>query len=326
MPRPDPAAIAGGLGELLGHRVEITGAASVGAQRSTLFIDIHEAATPTPAVAQISTSVINAAPVTQEAAILRAAHTAGVPVPLVLAATESLPNVGAPAMVAQRIEGRTIPRHILRALADGLDGEDLARQCGVAMARLHALPAAEIPAGLESIPGPVFLERHAELLELLPSPRPAIRYGLRWLADHPIDDPTPTLVHGDFRNGNIIVDDDGLAAVLDWELCQRSDPMQDLAWICTRTWRFGNDHLPVGGFGSFASLRQGYESAGGTLRLDALHWWMVARAVWWAIGLANQGVAFTSGLTDSIVLAASGRRVPELEYDLLRLISDGPEF
>ena len=228
-------------------------------------------------------------------------------------------------MVVERIDGRTIPRHILRALDDGLDGESLAHQCGEAIARIHSVPSTELPADLESISPDVFIARHTELLELLPSPRPAIRYGLRWLADHPIDAVETSLVHGDFRNGNIIVDE-GLAAVLDWELCQFSDPMQDLAWICTRTWRFGNDDRPVGGFGSFASLRSGYEAAGGSIRLDALHWWMVARAVWWAIGLANQGVAFTSGLTDSIVLAASGRRVPELEYDLLRLIADGPEF
>ena len=57
---------------------------------------------------------------------------------------------------------------------------------------------------------------------------------------------------------------------------------------------------------------------------DAIHWWSVARCAWWAIGLAGQAAAFTSGLTDAITLAASGRRVPELEYDLLRLITDGP--
>lgn len=325
MARPDSDAIAAGLSELLGHRVELTGAASVGAQRSTLFIDIHDGGTPTEAVAQISSSVINAAPVTQEAAILRAAQAAGIPVPTVLAASEDLPGVGAPAMVVERIDGHTIPRHILRALDDGLDGEALARQCGEAMARIHAIPLEALPGDLGPMPCDAFVERYTELLELLPSPRPAIRYGLRWLADHPIPAAPLTLVHGDFRNGNIIVDD-GLAAVLDWELCQRSDPMQDLAWICTRTWRFGNDDRPVGGFGSFTSLRTGYEAGGGVVRPDALHWWMVARAVWWAVGLANQGAAFTSGLTDSIVLAASGRRVPELEYDLLRLIADGPEF
>jgi len=122
----------------------------------------------------------------------------------------------------------------------------------------------------------------------------------------------------------VIVDDTGLAAVLDWELAQVTDPMQDLAWMCLRTWRFGNDTKPVGGFGSVAALRSGYESAGGSWRDDAIHWWSVARCAWWAIGLAGQAAAFTSGLTDAIMLAASGRRVPELEYDLLRLIADGP--
>ena len=113
-------------------------------------------------------------------------------------------------------------------------------------------------------------------------------------------------------------------AVLDWEVAQASDPMQDLAWLCLRTWRFGADDRPVGGFGTLDALLAGYREAGGRFRPDAFHWWSVARSVWWAVGLAGQAAAFTGGLTDSIVLAASGRRVPELEYDLLHLIRSGP--
>ena len=161
-------------------------------------------------------------------------------------------------------------------------------------------------------------------LDALDNVRPAVRAGLAWLRANPVTEAPITLVHADFRNGNMVVDDNGLAAVLDWELAQVADPMQDLAWMCLRTWRFGNDAKPVGGFGSVAALRSGYESAGGSWRDDAIHWWSVARCAWWAIGLAGQAAAFTSGLTDAIMLAASGRRVPELEYDLLRLIADGP--
>ena len=59
--------------------------------------------------------------------------------------------------------------------------------------------------------------------------------------------PRPRLVHGDFRLGNLIVDEHGLAAVIDWELCHAGDPAEDLAWLCIRSWRFGNDDLPVAG-------------------------------------------------------------------------------
>ncbi len=113
--------------------------------------------------------------------------------------------------------------------------------------------------------------------------------------------------------------------MVDWELAHVGDPMEDLAYLCLRTWRFGNDQLPVGGFGPLDALRWAYESAGGTWREDAFRWWMAARTAWWACGLAAQAAAFTAGLTDSIVLAASGRRVPELEYDLLNLIDPSNE-
>ena len=319
--RPDPAAVTAGLSELIGAPVTITGAASVGAQRSTLFVDIERDDGVEAAVAQISGTVIESRPATGEADLIRLASAVGVPVPTVYAVTDDLAGVGAPAMVVSKAEGRTIPRHILRHLSDDEAGDRLANQCGAALARLHTIRRNEIPDHVATALSEHFVDLQEERLDLLPAPHPAIRYGIRWLRENPITDPDPTLVHGDFRNGNIVVDDAGLVAVLDWEVAQASDPMQDLAWLCLRTWRFGSDHRPVGGFGALDALVGGYEAAGGTFRHDAFHWWSVARSVWWAIGLAGQSAAFTRGLTDSIVLAASGRRVSELEYDLLTLIA-----
>lgn len=320
---PDPATIETGLSELIGSAVTITGAASVGAQRSTLYIDIDRDGEIEAAVAQISGTVIESRPATGEAELIELAAAAGVPVPTVYAVTDDLSGVGAPAMVVSKADGRTIPRHILRGITDDAAGDRLAHQCGAALARLHTVGRAEIPGHVPTTLSESFVDLQEERLELLPAPHPAIRFGIRWLRDNPIADPEPRMVHGDFRNGNIVVDDDGLVAVLDWEVAQASDPMQDLAWLCLRTWRFGADDRPVGGFGSLAALIDGYESASGEFRSEAFHWWSVARSVWWAVGLGGQSAAFTRGLTDSIVLAASGRRVPELEYDLLRLLATG---
>ena len=317
---PDPAAVAAGLSELARCPVTITGAASLGAQRSTLFIDMERADGTQPAVAQISTGAVETRPVTAEAELLRVVGRHGVPVPEVYAATDDLPGVGAPAMIVSKAEGRTIPRHILRAIPDDATGDELARQCGAALARLHAIPPDEAPAIFETADAGRFVELQTERYRMLEQPRPAITYGLRWLADHAPEEAPITIVHGDLRNGNIVVDDDGLVAVLDWEVAQRSDPMQDLAWLCLRTWRFGEDHRTVGGFGSLDALVDGYEAGGGTFRRAAFDWWSIARCAWWAVGLAAQAVAFTTGRTDAIMLAASGRRVPELEFDLLDLI------
>ncbi len=105
-------------------------------------------------------------------------------------------------------------------------------------------------------------------------------------------------VHRDSRLGNLIVDDGArLAAVLDWELAHAGDPMEDPAWLCLRTWRFGNDDLPVGGFGRMEVLRDGYEQGGDVWRQDAFRSWSAARA----IGLAGQADRFVPGDSDSTV-------------------------
>ncbi|MFC4007116.1 phosphotransferase [Nonomuraea purpurea] len=69
-------------------------------------------------------------------------------------------------------------------------------------------------------------------------------------------------VHDDFRNGNLIVGSKGLRAVLDWEPAHACDPLEDLEWLCVKTWRFGSP-LPAGGFGGHPALVAAYESAGG---------------------------------------------------------------
>ena len=64
----------------------------------------------------------------------------------------------------------------------------------------------------------------------------------------------------------------------------------------------------------------GYEAAGGTFDAARFHWWKVEGTLRWAVGLAGQTMGFLEGRVPSIVMAASGRRVPELEWDLLMLI------
>lgn len=311
--------------------VTVTGAASLGAQRSTLFVDISSAGDTTSAVAQLSSGIISVMPASVEGALISAAADAGVPVPRVLAVTDTLGGTGQPAQVLSREAGLSIPRQVLRSVVELGTGKALARDCGTALAKLHGRTgqgvgaAAPTPPGLDSLdpdePFGGYCDDLSGQLDGLPQPHPIVRLGVEWLRRNPPSPPSRlTVVHADFRTGNLLVDNGRLGAVLDWELAHIGDPMEDLAYLCLRTWRFGNDDLPVGGFGAIGSLRSAYEAAGGTWREDAFRWWMAARTAWWACGLAAQAAAFTAGLTDSIVLAASGRRVPELEYDLLNLI------
>ena len=41
--------------------------------------------------------------------------------------------------------------------------------------------------------------------------------------------------------------------------------------------------------------------------------------LWWALGMHGQAMAHIDGTFSHIVMAASGRRVPEMEWDLLML-------
>lgn len=322
------------LGEVLdsagisGTQVTVTGSASVGAVRSTLFIDVTTGAGETiAAVAQLADATVDSSPAL-EGKLLAMAGNAGVPVPTVMAAVDNAP-LGNAVLISERVPGESIPRRILRAVDTHGRGEALAEQCGQTMAQLHAVAVGNLPRSLTALnahdPYTDYVDALAADLDDLPTQHPAIRLGLNYLRRHPPSPPNELrLVHGDFRNGNILVADGQLTAVLDWELAHIGDPMEDLAWMCVRMWRFGNDHLACGGFGTLAALRRGYEQANGHWRDDAFTWWLAARSAWWAIGLAKQAAAYQRGESDSIVHVASGRRVPEMEFDLLTLIRQLP--
>ena len=116
----------------------------------------------------------------------------------------------------------------------------------------------------------------------------------RWLDAHcPPPPATPRLVHGDFRNGNLMIGLDGVRAVLDWELAHIGDPMADLGWICVNSWRFGVADKPVGGFGVREDLWAGYESAGGA-PVDRAHarWWEVFGSLRWGVMCAGMIASF----------------------------------
>ena len=68
--------------------------------------------------------------------------------------------------------------------------------------------------------------------------------------------------HGDLRLGNVIVDEHGLAAAIDWELVQLGDPLQDLAYLCLKAWRFGGPG-EAAGLGTVDELITAYEATGG---------------------------------------------------------------
>ena len=193
----------------------------------------------------------------------------------------------------------------------------LVAELGQFLAGLHAIDPALLP-GLET-PDPLGVWDKYLALD---DHSPTFEQAHEWLVAHRPAPPSPAVVvHGDLRMGNLIVGPAGLAAVIDWEIVHVGDPLEDLAWLCLKAWRFG-EPLEVGGLGTIDELVAAYEGAGGRrVDRDALHWWITAKTLTWGIGCMMQADYHLSGRVRSVDLAAVGRRSAEQEWDLIELVA-----
>jgi aminoglycoside phosphotransferase (APT) family kinase protein len=299
---------------------------SGGASQETWSFDIVHASGSIGAILRRAPAGYGAAPeraagLNTEARLMQRAHGAGVPSPQVLHVLDPRDDLGT-GFIMDRVEGETIPRKILRDEKFAGVRPQLARQLGGILAAIHGLPLAQLPElrRMTSAGEIAELERDYRGFNW---PRPVFEVALRWLRDH---DPGPsehvTLVHGDFRHGNLIIGSDGVRAVLDWELAHLGDPMEDLGWICVNSWRFGQIDKPVGGFGSREQLFAGYEAAHGHLvDPDRVMFWEVMGTLRWGVMCCGMMQRFRSGPEHSVERAMIGRRASETEIDLLRLLA-----
>jgi aminoglycoside phosphotransferase (APT) family kinase protein len=243
---------------------------------------------------------------TVEALAFEAAARAGVPEPKIVARDDSF-------LVMERVEGETIARRILREDRFAAVRPRLAEQCGEILARVHSISPDAIP----NLDARDPLAETAATIHSFEEPSPALELGLAWLERNRPEPADEVVLHGDFRLGNLIIDEDGVRAVLDWELVHRGDPFQDLGYLCVRAWRFGGEH-PVGGFGAYEDLFRAYERVSGrNVDPARVHWWEVFGTVWWGGACMQQAWRHLSGSERSVELAAIGRRVWEQEYDVL---------
>jgi aminoglycoside phosphotransferase (APT) family kinase protein len=253
-----------------------------------------------------------------EARAQRAAAAAGAPVPHIVVANDSVAALGNPFLVCDAIGGETIVRRIQRLLDDAGRAQ-LLRQCAEALVAIHRADPA-----LPGISDDDQMAQWRDELDVIGDTTATFEWAFRWLADNRPVPSTPRLVHGDFRMGNLIVDEFGLAAVLDWELVHVGEVYEDLAWFCIRAWRFGAPvELAAGGLGSIEDFLHAYENAGGaTIDRAAFHWWLVQATLRWGVICRYQAERHLSGQTPSVELATIGRRVCETEWDLLNLLDN----
>ncbi len=254
----------------------------------------------------------------QEFAAMTVAGEAGVPVPRVHALLQADDLIG-PGAITARVEGETLGPRIVRDAGLTQARAALTGQCARALAAVHAMAPAQLPfrgrLGADET-----LALYQRVLDGVGRPLPVIELALRWGRERRPRSPRLAVVHGDFRTGNFIVGPEGLRAVLDWEVAHLGDPMEDLGYLCMRTWRFGGAG-PVGGFGQRAELFAAYQAASGQpVDPEAVRFWEVMGSVRWALGCVRRARSFRHQARRRLEFAAVGRRFAEPAWDILDLI------
>ncbi|WP_428684013.1 phosphotransferase family protein [Sphingopyxis sp.] len=252
-----------------------------------------------------------------EAALVKAAYAGGVKAPEVVGVLSESDNIGT-GYVMRRVIAEVSPAKILPAPPPSLVA-DLGRE----LALIHALPRTAIPAEIPVMDTAAALAELKARFLTYGGDRPAIALAIKWCEDHLPAAAEPVLVHGDYRMGNVMVDADGLAAVLDWELAHLGDGHEDLAFGCMTVWRFGQLDKPAFGVGSLDEYFAAYEAAGGA-KVDParFRFWLVYRTLWWALGCLQMGQAWRSGADTTVERVVVGRRTAEQELDLVRLLEE----
>lgn len=264
----------------------------------------------------------------EEYHVIEAVHDLGVRVPAPIALCADPEILGGPFAVTRFVGGTASGERLVKDGFFAGDRAALARALAEELAVIHTArppyPGLDgLPAPAEGdAPTPTRLALLEGYLDELPKAHPTLEWALRWLRRHaprPEDEDT-TLVHGDFRTGNFLIDAEGLTAVLDWEFARFGNPMEDLGSLRAACWRFGRADRLVGGIADWAPFADAYEVKTGRRATDeALRYFEVMEHLRWAILVCHQAERHIKGQESSLELALTGRQLSELEYALLEL-------
>jgi aminoglycoside phosphotransferase (APT) family kinase protein len=248
-------------------------------------------------------------------------------VPKVLAVCEDEAVIGAPFYVMEMVEGDVVTTEMPPALDTPEQRRATAFELIDALVEVHGVDWRA--AGLEGFGKPEgYLERqlrrftglwdHNKTREI-----PAVETVGAWLRDNLPQSPPATIVHGDYRLGNVLLAPGAparIAAILDWEMSTIGDPLADLGYFCTLY--IEPDDPPIGkfelssvtraeGWPTRAELVARYEERSGRSMTDIR--WYQTLALWKSIVFMEGNYKrASSGMSDDPYLKAFGDGVVEL--------------
>ena len=305
------------LNKKIKNLVPLTGGASADINR-IIFEDNKEFIVRRSVVKD---KAVMAIPKNMEAKIQKIVKEYGAPVPEIIMEFSEGAEIGE-GYVMQSVGGETIPRKILRDDSYKNIRNKLPYEIGKSLAQIHKTKLEKLQ-DLEKITFSESLEKLFIIYESFDQPQPVFDLAFKWLENQKILDYEAVLVHGDYRLGNFIISEKKLESIIDWEIAHIGNPMEDLGWLCVRSWRFGNVNKRAAGLGDVDELIAGYE-ANSKIKIDKsqLDMWQLYGSLKWGIICMVQTFAHLSGAVKSLEKAAIGRRVSETEFDLMNMIKN----
>jgi aminoglycoside phosphotransferase (APT) family kinase protein len=261
----------------------------------------------------------------QEYVLMDTAHKSGVRVARMRFLCDDPDVLGQPFFLMDFVEGISIGRKVIKEPALEHARSVLPEQMAEQLAIIHRMPVD----GLNFLARPEdgdtpeddVVQATLAILDDLGVDAPAFEFGLRWADQHKPARSETTFVHGDFRIGNLLIDENGLAAVIDWEFGHLGNPVEEIGYLCMRDWRFGNDHLHAAGLCPRERFIRAYEEhSGRDVDRAAVDWWEIMGNIRWGVICLAQAQRHLSGEEPSVELASLGRRSAEMQLETLRLI------
>ena len=238
-----------------------------------------------------------------ETGVLRALASTSVPTPLLRWADLDGVRLGRPSIVMDLAPGHC-DGFVLSGAGSDSHRLEVAHRLYDRLADIHLVDWQGL--GLGSVledPGPgaalaALTHWEKELRAVQLDPEPELELIMAWLSQHAPVNSVTTLVHGDFKAGNVLLVDDDVSAILDWETVHLGDPHEDLGWV-TNPLR-AREHTIPGHWMPADLLERWSARTGFVVNPEAVRWWSVLANLKLSIIVLSGSYAFVERRMDRI--------------------------
>jgi len=226
-------------------------------------------------------------------------------------------------VLMDNVQGEALPQKLFKDPKYEVALAGLIDECAVSLAKIHEISFDDLQGEMETRTPEQALSALADQFKTFEHSSAVLASAFHWMEDNCPAPEEPVLLHGDFRMGNLLIDENGLSAVLDWELSYIGDPLADISFFCAPPWRFGRYKKQAGGIGEMADLISIYETTSGR-KVDAerLLWWRMHASVNWCLICMFMAGVWRTGAERELERIVIGTRVSESEVDILLLFDE----